>query len=122
MSNNMWIIWVFIPGLTWVAWVQAGMQSKHFQYLIIATGYGIPVIPCILFSHGLFNYLFFSSWIIGIIHSLIVRKEVSLRIKYGAQLTAEVEKKIAAEYGVTNNEHPINTDSKTSVDTQSSKK
>lgn len=105
----------------WAGWIHAGIRAKHTKYFVIAALYGIPFMLAMIFYEGndklsdqksnAYNAVMSLQmlvWIGGIIHAQIVKKEVNLRIKYAGQSSGsgasssdgELERKIAAEYGV----------------------
>jgi DNA uptake protein ComE-like DNA-binding protein len=113
----MWMTWTFIPGLGWLSWLHAGIRTKHRPYFLIGLCYSIPFILTMVFSgqadtkgHStpLYSAIISASmiaYIVGIIHVVMVRKSVDLRIKYanGPNTSAAdeaLERKIAADYGV----------------------
>jgi hypothetical protein len=119
--ESKWIIWTFVPSLTWAGWFHAGIRTKHTKYFIYAALYGIPFMLLVIFSSGndmssapksnaydVVIHFQMVVWIGGIIHAQIVKKEVDLRIKYAdlasvssiSSTDGELERKISAEYGV----------------------
>jgi len=110
-----WIIWSFIPGINWAVWIHAGIRAKYNRYFIYAVLYAIPMMLYMASGSDkkeektklqeLASGLGMVSWIIGIVHTQIIRKEVNLRIKYARQPSVgvaadyELERKIAAQYG-----------------------
>jgi hypothetical protein len=119
--ESKWIIWTFVPTLTWAGWIHAGIRARHTKYFIYAALYGIPFMLAMILSEGNDKSIGQTSkaydavmtlqimvWIGGIIHAQRVKKEVSLRIKYAGQASVsgisstdeELEQKIANEYGV----------------------
>jgi len=116
--ESKWIIWTFVPILNWAGWIHAGVRAKYVKYFLIGGLYGIPFMLAMAFSeekrpdgkystaYNLVMTLNMISWIGGIVHAQIVKKEVNLRIKYASQSPArtsvddQLERKIAGEYGV----------------------
>lgn len=116
--ESKWIIWTFIPMLNWAAWIHAGVRAKYPKYFLIGGLYGIPFVLAMACSenekgpHGEYSTAYniamtlnMISWIGGIIHSQMVKREVNLRIKYAGQSAGgtaaddQLERKIASEYG-----------------------
>ncbi len=93
-----WIIWSYIPNLTWISWVHAAIRSRHMVYLGYAVLYAIP-FGLFLATDTTGNQpppdwlmmLVIFSWFGGIIHVSINKKEVNYRIHYAAQGESDVQ-------------------------------
>ena len=117
----LWFVWSFFPFINWIAWVHASIRSHRRAYLLFAAGYFLLILPYFLVYPGgadektlkafqqtapwfVTGALIFVSWIGGICHTLWARKTVNLEIKYATIVTnkahAELEKRVAAQYGM----------------------
>ena len=116
--ESKWIIWSFIPGINWATWIHAGVRAKYNRYFIFGVLYALPMMMYMACDTGkkgeksslqeAASGLGVVSWIIGIVHTQMVKKEINLRIRYAGQAGAraatddQLEQKIASEYGLGN--------------------
>lgn len=87
----MWLglLIMFIPGLNFAGWVAWAARTNDIKYFFFAFIYSIPIIlSLVLFKlevGGLvfrwIGWMLLVSWIVGLIHALMIRKEVNLKIK-----------------------------------------
>jgi hypothetical protein len=74
-----WFIWSFIPGLNWMAWIQAGILANCSQYYWVSLAYASPLFLFLL-TKRLSYRLVILSWLIGLAHAHISRREINQRI------------------------------------------
>jgi hypothetical protein len=79
----LWYVWSFIPGLHWIAWLQAGLLTKQASYHIIALIYAIPTLMLVLFRRPPWR-LVLISWGIALIHTLVQKQTITQEIAAAA--------------------------------------
>jgi hypothetical protein len=74
-----WFTWSYIPGLHWLAWIQAGFQARYPPYYLIGLIYALPSL---LFSvaRAASLRILLLGWIISLVHAYLQRDEVNRRI------------------------------------------
>ena len=77
-----WFTWSFIPGLHWLAWIQAGLQARTPAYCLIGLLYALPALPIGVLRLASFRLLLLS-WAISLAHAYLRRAEIDRRIASG---------------------------------------
>ena len=74
-----WFTCSYIPGLYWLAWIQAGFQARYPTYYLIGLLYALP---CLLFSvaRAASLRLLLLGWIVSLVHAYLQRAEIDRRI------------------------------------------
>ena len=79
-----WLNWSWVPGIHWLAWLQAGILVREPMYYAFAFIYAVPTLMLIL-SRRLSLRLLLLSWGISLIHILFQKRVINRRL---AQLQA----------------------------------
>lgn len=74
-----WFIWSFVPGLHWMAWMQAGSMARYPWYYGIGAVYALPCVLWLV-SRRLPLSLVLLSWLLGLLHAQIQKQEINQRI------------------------------------------
>jgi hypothetical protein len=74
-----WFTWSYIPGLHWLAWIQAGLQARTPAYCLIGLLYALPALPIGALRLAPFRLLLLS-WAISLAHAYLRRTEIDRRI------------------------------------------
>jgi hypothetical protein len=77
--HTSWLIWSFIPGLHWVAWLHAGLKAKYVWYYAFGFVYALPILFMLETRALPVRYLLFS-WLLCILHTYMQQHEVQRRI------------------------------------------
>ena len=78
-----WFTWSYIPGLHWLAWIQAGFQARYPAYYLIGFIYALPSL---LFSiaRAASVRLLLLGWIVSLVHAYFKQAEINRRIAPGS--------------------------------------
>jgi hypothetical protein len=74
-----WLIWSFIPGVHWMAWIQAGMLARYPQYYAIGAIYALPLLEWLAIRRLPLSFLFLS-WAVGLLHVQLRKQAINQRI------------------------------------------
>ena len=77
--QSRWLIWNIIPGLHWLAWIQAGSLSKYPWYYWIGIAYALPSLLFVISKPLSFRFILLS-WVISLVHTQILKQEINRRI------------------------------------------
>jgi hypothetical protein len=74
-----WFTWSYIPGLHWLAWIQAGFQARYPAYYLIGLIYALPSL---LFSvaRAASWRLLLLGWIVSLAHAYVQQNKINRRI------------------------------------------
>jgi len=81
-----WFTWSYIPGLHWLAWIQAGFQARYPAYYLIGLIYALPSL---LFSvaRAASWRLLLLGWIVSLAHAYVQRDKINRQIAPGSSST-----------------------------------
>ena len=82
--GSSWLIWSFIPGVHWMAWIHAGILARTPWYCGIGVIYALPFLGWLV-SRRFPLPFFLLSWVVGLLHAQLQRPEINQRI---ARVTA----------------------------------
>ena len=82
-----WLTWSFIPGLHWLAWIQAGILTRNPWYFAIALAYALPSLMIMLAKSLPFRFILLS-WVLGLVHIQLQKPEINRRIAPGNTTSA----------------------------------
>lgn len=77
-----WFTWSYIPGLHWLAWIQAGFQARYPVYYLIGLLYALPSLLFSVARAASLRVLLLS-WIVSLVHAYLRRAEIDQRIAPG---------------------------------------
>jgi hypothetical protein len=77
--QSQWLLWSYIPGLHWIAWIQAGFLARYAWYYWIGCAYALPMVVFLVSERPLFR-LILLSWGLSLLHILTQRHEITRRI------------------------------------------
>jgi hypothetical protein len=83
--SSRWYLWSLVPGLHWIAWIQAGALTRHAWYYWLGCLYASPLL--LLATGWPPLRLMFFSWALSLIHLLVQRSEINRRIAEAATET-----------------------------------
>jgi hypothetical protein len=76
-------MWSYIPGLHWLAWIQAGLQARYPTYYLIGLVYALPSL-LFLFAKMASLRVFLLGWIVSMVHAHLTKAEINRRIAHAA--------------------------------------
>ena len=74
-----WLTWSWVPGIHWLAWLQAGILAREPMYYAFAFIYAVPTLMLIV-SRRLSLRLLLLSWGISLIHILLQKRVIDRRL------------------------------------------
>lgn len=74
-----WLVWSFIPGLHWLAWLHVGLQLKSSWYILLACAYAAPVY-LLLVPRTVSVRLGLIIWLVNLLHLLLRKPEIDKRL------------------------------------------
>jgi hypothetical protein len=69
-----WLIWSFIPGLHWLAWIQAAVLTKQPRYYWFGGVYALPLLLYLL-RRASFPLLLLS-WGLSLLHAHMLKRDI----------------------------------------------
>jgi hypothetical protein len=78
-----WLIWSFIPGLHWLAWIQAGILARYPWYYVIGVVYALPFLGWFVSKRFPLSF-FLLSWVLGLLHAQLHKPDINQRIANAA--------------------------------------
>lgn len=78
-----WLIWSYVPGLHWLAWIQAGFQARYPAYYLIGLVYALPSL-LLIFAKAASWRVFLLGWMVGMAHAHLQKAEINRRIAHAA--------------------------------------
>lgn len=83
-------MWSYIPGLHWLAWIQAGFQARYPTYYLIGLLYALPSLLFIASEGGSLRILLLG-WIVSLMHAYLQQAQINRRIVHGPSSAAPDE-------------------------------
>lgn len=77
-----WFTWSYIPGLHWLAWIQAGFQARYPAYYLVGILYALPSLLLGVARVASLR-LFLLGWIVSFVHAYLRQAEIDRRIATG---------------------------------------
>lgn len=74
-----WLVWSFIPGLHWLAWLHVGLQIKSSRYILLACAYAVPVYLTLL-PKTVSVRLSLLIWLVNLLHLLMRKPDIDRRL------------------------------------------
>ncbi|ETX08040.1 MAG: hypothetical protein ETSY2_07680 [Candidatus Entotheonella gemina] len=74
-----WFTWSYLPGLHWLAWIQAGLQARHPPYYLIGLLYALPSL-FVGVARAASLRLLVVSWIVHLLHIYLQQASINRRI------------------------------------------
>ncbi|ETW94168.1 MAG: hypothetical protein ETSY1_36035 [Candidatus Entotheonella factor] len=79
-----WLTWSYLPGLHWLAWLQAGFQARYPSYYLIGLLYALPTLFVVVARAASLRFVVLS-WIIHLLHVYVQQSAINRRIARIAQ-------------------------------------
>jgi hypothetical protein len=70
-----WLMWSFIPGLHWLAWIQAAILTKQSRYYWFALVYALPLLLFVWLRRVPLPLLLLS-WGLSLLHAHMLRHDI----------------------------------------------
>jgi hypothetical protein len=85
-----WLIWSFIPGLHWLAWIQAAALTKQPRYYWFGFVYALPLLLSVWLRRVPFALLLLS-WGLSLLHAHMLRRDIDRQVASIAPATSDRE-------------------------------
>jgi hypothetical protein len=74
-----WLVWSFIPGLHWLAWLHVGLKIQSSWYIVLAGVYALPVYLALV-TRTVPMRLSLLLWLVSLLHLLMRKPEIDKRM------------------------------------------
>jgi hypothetical protein len=88
--GSQWLIWGFIPGLHWVAWLHAAILTKHSRYYWYGLVYALPLLLFVLLRRLPLSLLLLS-WGLSLLHTHMLKRDISAHLASAATAASDRE-------------------------------
>jgi hypothetical protein len=88
--RSQWLIWSFIPGLHWLAWIQAAILTKQSRYYWFGVVYALPLLFYV-WQRRVPLSLLWLSWGLSVLHAQILKGDINQQVASAAPGPAERE-------------------------------
>jgi hypothetical protein len=88
--RSSWLMWSFVPGLHWLAWIQAAVLTRQPRYYWFGCVYAMPLLLSILLRRIPFPLLLLS-WGLSLLHAHMLRHDINRQITGIATATSDRE-------------------------------
>ena len=82
-----WLMWSFIPGVHWLAWIQAAVLTKQSRYYWFGVIYALPLLLSVLLRRVQFPLLLLS-WGLSLLHAHMLRRDINRQMDSIATATS----------------------------------
>ena len=77
--RSQWLIWSFIPGLHWLAWIRAAMLTQQPRYYLFGCVYALPLLLYIWLRRVPLP-LVLLSWGFSLLHVHLLKRDIERQI------------------------------------------
>jgi hypothetical protein len=78
-----WLIWSFIPGLHWVAWIQIATLTRQSGYYWFGAIYALPLLFYVWWRRVPLSLLLIS-WGLSVLHTQLLKRDIHRQIANAA--------------------------------------
>ena len=81
--RSQWLIWSFIPGLHWLAWIQAAILTKQSRYYWFGVVYALPLLFYV-WQRRVPLSLLWLSWGLSVLHAQLLKGDINQQVASAA--------------------------------------
>jgi hypothetical protein len=86
--RSQWLIWSFIPGFHWLAWIQAAIVTKQTRYYWFGVVYALPLLFYVVQRRVPLSLLGLS-WGLSMLHAQILKGDINQQVGSASSSPAE---------------------------------